>query len=135
MKKTLSIISGCIFAVAVIFNLFSCKVKESSPPTVAFYQVAGYVSADTTLYRHTIFPIWVVASKDGVGDLVETGTITRSINGGPDSTLQTMNFVMSQFSYIYSYKAGDSGDVTKYTFTFGNEKGVTGSNSIVITAN
>jgi hypothetical protein len=113
----------------------SCNKPSTNPPVITFSNTVGYICEDTTLYRGTNYTFWVYATKNGGDDLVESGKISRSVNGGPDSVLQTMSFVTTQFSQYYSYNAADSGTVAKYTFTFGNQNGLTSSASIKITSN
>lgn len=117
----------------IIFSFSSCKKEGTNPPVITFSQSEGYVYEDTALYHGTTFTFWVFATKMGTSDLVESGKITRSINGGPDTVLQSMSFVQSQFSQYYSYVARDSGTIEKYTFTFANQNGASSSSSITIT--
>jgi hypothetical protein len=124
------IILGCLLI--LVFSISSCKVKESNPPVVQLNALTGFVYEDTTLVHGTTFGIWVYAYRDGVNDLLESGKISRSINSGPDSTLQSMTIVTSQFSQIYSYIAGDSGNVERYIFTFANQNGVADSATVTI---
>ena len=128
---------GCLLLLATLTcYLSSCKTRnETNPPGVSFVSSPGYVSDDTVLYRNSIASIWVHANKLGVIDLLDSGTIQRSINGGPDTLLQAMRFTSTQFSQVYSYQLGDSGNSYKYIFTFFNQNKVGGSDSLIITTN
>ncbi len=136
MRKTVFFTFCAVLLIALTVQLSSCSKRDiSNPPGVSFYQVSGYVYGDTVLPKGSIAYIWVYANKIGVNDYLASGSIVRSINGGPDTTLSTMKFVASQFSEIYSYQLGDSGNRYKYIFTFGNQNGVTTSDSVTITTN
>ena len=136
MSRSDFVVVVVVLLTGIMVYFSSCKVRnETNPPEVSFINNVGFVYADTTLYRGTNFTIWVFATKAGLNDLLESGKITRRINNGPDTTLTTFTFVSTQFSQYYSYILGDSGTATTYTFTFGNENGVTTSDSVKITAN
>jgi hypothetical protein len=125
--------AALIAAVCVLICCSSCGNKNlTNPPLVYLVNNPGYLVDDTILAHGTTFSVWVYASKRGLDDLLETGQIVRSVNGGPDSTLGSMKFVATLFSQIYSYQAGDSGTTTRYTFIFGNQNGVVDSTSINI---
>lgn len=133
-------VSFCSFVVfvaltGIFFCLPSCKQGGSNPPTVQLFNGTGYVYEDTTLAHGTLFTISVYATKMGVDDLLESGKITRSINGGPDSVLQDIKIVTTQFNQFYSYIAGDSGNTERYTFTFSNQNGLTNSATVKVTDN
>ena len=133
MTKSLISVIVIVVLAGIVFNFSSCKQSGGSAPVVKFFNAVGDVYEDTALVHGTTFVISVYATKMGVDDLLESGKITRSINGGPDSTLQTMTFVGTQFNNFYSYNAGDSGNTERYTFTFANQKGQTGSATVKIT--
>ena len=136
MKKAV-IYTVCFgLLVALTMQLSSCSKKDiTNPPGVGFNVVDGYISSDTILYRHTIATIWVYANKLGVNDLLDSGNIKRSYNGGPDTVINSMKFVSTGFSQFYSYQLGDSGNTYKYIFTFYNQNNVSGSDSLTITTN
>jgi hypothetical protein len=134
MKKAVFFICCSVLLIAVTIHLSSCSKRDiTNPPGVFFNQVAGYIYEDSIVPRYSDVSIWVGANKIGVNDYLAGGTITRSINGGPDTTLATMKFVESTFSEIYSYQLGGSGLVYKYTFSFFNQNGVVTSDSLLIT--
>jgi len=136
MKKTVLLTFCFCLLVALIAQLSSCSKRDiTNPPGVGFTVYTGYISADTTLYRNSVANIWVYANKLGVEDLLEGGSIKRSINGGPDTTLVTMQFISTQFSQFYAFQLGDSGNRYKYIFSFYNQNGVSGSDSLTVTTN
>ncbi|MFN8321129.1 MAG: hypothetical protein U0T74_00600 [Chitinophagales bacterium] len=135
MKRIVFVLILTGVLMAFVFNLSSCEKERTSEPKVAFIAGSTYISSDDTLFRGTIFNVKVNASKVGLSDLLTSGKITRSVNGGADSTMLEMNFFTQNFSQYYSYTAGDSGNVEKYTFTFGTQSGLYASSSISITVN
>jgi len=134
MNKAVFFIVCSLLLVALTAGLSSCSKKDqTNPPGVGFISGTGYISDDTTLYRNSIATIYVYANKLGVVDLLDSGTIQRSINGGPDTLLQTMTFNSTTFAQYYSYQLGDSGNSYKYIFTFFNQNKVGGSDSLTVT--
>lgn len=136
MKKAVIFILCSVLVVVLTVQLSSCSKRDiTNPPGVFLNQVAGYIYEDTVVPRGTVASIWVYANKIGVNDYLASATIMRSINGGPDTTLASMKFVETQFSEIYSYQLGDSGNSYKYIFTFYNQNGVGSSDSVTISTN
>ncbi|HWB63116.1 MAG TPA: hypothetical protein VG603_06370, partial [Chitinophagales bacterium] len=74
----------------IIFFISSCKSKGSGTPLVTVESYTGYVYKDSTIAHGQTFNVWIIAQKQGVNDLLETGKFSKSINGGPDSIYQTM---------------------------------------------
>lgn len=136
MNKAVFFVFYSVLLITLSVQLSSCtKRDETNPPGVGFISEPGYVSDDTTLYRYSVATIWVQANKLGVVDVLDSGNIKRSINGGPDTLLTSMKFVSTQFTQYYGYQLGDSGNSYKYIFTFYNQNGVSGSDSVIITTN
>jgi len=127
---TLIITGGLV----TMFNMSSCQKTDITPPYVFFDTATGYIGVDTALPHGTIFTLYVTAEEAGMDQLLTTGTILRSVNGGPDSVLQTMSLATQQFNQFYSYVAGPTGTRQKYIFSFGQLNGLTGSDSITITS-
>jgi hypothetical protein len=136
MKKAVFVVLGFALFIVLSVQLSSCSKRDvTNPPGVSFITTQGYIYDDTTVYRNSIATIWVQANKLGVDDVLDSGIIQRSINGGPDTTLATMRFISTQFSQFYSYQLGDSGNRYKYIFTFFNQNNVSGSDSVTVTTN
>jgi hypothetical protein len=136
MKKAVFLIICSVLLIIVTVHLSSCTKRDiTNPPGVIFNQVSGYVYSDTVVPRGSSVSIWVYANKIGVNDYLAAGTIMRSLNGSPDSILSSMKFASSQFSEIYSYQLGDSGNSYKYVFSFANQNGVSTSDSLTIKTN
>lgn len=133
MKKAVFLVVCAVLLIVMTVHLSSCTKRDiTNPPGVIFNQVAGYVYSDTIVPRGSTISIWVYANKIGVNDYLASGNIMRSLNGGPDSTLSSMTFAESQFSEVYSYQLGDSGNSYKYIFSFSNQNGVSTSDSLTI---
>lgn len=124
-------ISGSLL-LALTFTSGGCKVNLSNPPYVQLDTLVGYVYGDTTLQQGSDASFYVFAARDGNDDILDTGYITRSINGGPDTVLARMHLATAQFSNVYSYNLGSNGNLERYTFTFGNQNGKYGSVSVLI---
>jgi len=136
MKKAVFFIFCFAVLLAFTAQLSSCTKRDiSNPPGVYFYNITGYVSADTILPAGSIAYIYVHANKIGVNDYLASATIARSINGSPDSIISSMKFVERQFNEIYSYQLGAAGNKYKYVFSFSNQNGVSASDSVTITTN
>lgn len=135
MRRAVVVLLVTTVLMVLVFNLSSCEKERSSPPAISFTTTSPYVYSDTVLYRQSIFNVKVNASKVSLNDLLTSGKITRSINGGPDSTLLDMSFFSQNFAQFYSFTAGDSGNVEKYTFSFGTQQGQSASASLTISVN
>ena len=124
-----------LISVGVLFlivYLSSCQKNDTTPPAINFSNASVYTYEDTTLAQGTVFTIYVSASKAGVDQHLDTGIISYSLNGSPDSVVQTMRLSSVQFNQYYSYKAGLAGNKEKYTFTFGQTNGLFNSKSVTI---
>ena len=136
-KNKVSFLVAVLLAVS-LFVISSCESGGDHHPTIAFKTsttVVSYVSKDTTLYRGTIFNVGINASKTGPDGLLKSFKITRSINGGADSTLVDAELNTRFFTQFYSYTAGDSGNLEHYTFTVGNAEGLYNSIAFTDTVN
>ncbi len=134
MKRERWILCTLVLCALVVF-FSSCLKSNNTPPDVTLYGTTVYVSNDTTLKHGTIFSVFLTARKAGTEQLLTSGKISVKVNDQPDSVIQNMNLYTTFFNQFYSYKAGDSGTVTRYTFSFGQLNGLTGDTSITITSN
>jgi hypothetical protein len=135
MKKIFSVLSVVLATCSLVFYLSSCKDKENDPPGVTFDSTPPYIYDDTTITHGQIFTIYVQAAEETVNALIESGNISVSWNGGPDSVIQAMNFVTVQFNEPYSYVAGPAGSTEKFVFTFYTQTGLVGADSLVLNYN
>jgi hypothetical protein len=132
MKKAVLFGVCCLLIGFLMFTSGGCKVNLTNPPYVQLDTIIGYVYTDTTLPQGSDASFFVFAARAGNDDILTTGRITRSINGGPDTTLLNMNLATTQFSNPYSFNLGPNGNKERYTFTFGNQNGKLNSVSVVI---
>ena len=136
MKKIITSVLVGLAILGTVLNISSCGKEESKPPLIEFWKSTSsttYISKDTSLVHGTVFNIGINAAKTGTEGLLTSLKISRSINGAPDSTLLQANFIYQYFSQVYSYAAGDSGNLEKYTFTIGEQDGGSNSVSVLIT--
>lgn len=138
MKK--NIVSVLVAGVMVVslFVVSSCDKGGDHHPTIVFKTsntLVTYISKDTTLYRNSIFNVGISASKTGPDGILKSFKITKSVNGGPDSTILTADLNTVYFTQFYSYTTGDSGNIEHYTFTVGNAEGLFNSIALTDTVN
>jgi hypothetical protein len=127
MRKVVLIVLVLV-AVTGVAMLTGCEDGTQHYPTIAFR-----IRSDSTtqsdnfrsLPRDTTFMLVVYASKTGPDGLLKTFKITRSVNGGADTTLIDAELNTQYFSQFYSYNTGDSGNIERYTFTVGTYEGLT----------
>lgn len=121
-KNIVSLFAAVVIAV-ILFAVSSCDTGGDHHPTICFRirtDSVSYKSSYLTLPRDTVFTVYAQASKTGPDGMLKTFKVTKSVNGGADSTLIDANITTLYYSQYYTYKAGDSGSVEKYTFTVGN---------------
>ncbi len=124
-----NIVSLLVFlsAAVALFTVSSCDTGGDHHPTICFRLTTdsiSYESSYLSLPRDTTFNVYVQASKTGPDGTLKSFKVTKSINGGADSTLIDATLSTIYFAHYYTYKAGDSGDVEKYNFTIGNDEGL-----------
>ncbi len=130
-NKVISLYFATI-SIGFILLFSSCDGEKKTPPTIAFTKGSAFVYTDTALAHGTVFNIGINASKTGTEGLLSSCKISRSINGGADSTIQDITLVTQYFSHYYSYVAGDSGTTERYTFTVTKNDGLSNSVSVTV---
>jgi len=136
MQKNIVSLSVVAVIAAILFTVTSCESGGNHTPTIGFRittDSVSYKSSYLTLPRDTIFNVYPQASKTGPDGMLKTFKITKSINGGADRTLLDVNVTTQYYSQFYTYKAGDSGTIEKYTFTIGNSENLYNSIEFVDT--
>ena len=129
MRVILSFLTVAFLAL----HFIACQKTGNTPPVITLFEGSGYISADTTLPRHSIATFGLKAYKAGVDQLLSSCTIQRSINGAPDSILQQMTLYSQTFTQFYSYTLGDSGNVEQFRFIIRQDNGLTDTASATIT--
>ena len=125
MQKNIVSLLVFLSAAVALFTVSSCDTTGDHHPTICFRLTTDSVSYESSylsLPRDTTFNVYVQASKTGPDGMLKTFKVTKSINGGADSTLIDAGISTVYFSHYYTYKAGDSGNIEKYTFTVGNDE-------------
>ena len=127
------------FAFAVSIN--SCKKKEEEDagklPNIALTTGTGYTSADATVGKSAAFKIGIQASKAEDNDVLTKFTLTRSYDGGADSTVYTKDLSggeANSYSYDYSATTRSVAGKEKYTFTVVNKDGLVNKAIVTLTA-
>lgn len=136
MQKNIVSLSVLAVVAAFLLTVTSCESGGNHTPTICFRittDSVSYQSSYLTLPRDTTFNLYVAASKTGPDGILKTFKITKSVNGGADSTLIDANVTTQYYSQFYTYKTGDSGTVEKYTFTIGNNENLYNSIEFVDT--
>jgi len=135
--KTLKMRSSFFtFITAVVFLLSSCEKDKMIPPTIDFTTGAGYVSADGHLAVNTNFKIGVTAKRTEEKDDLKTFVVTRSYDGGAETTIDNVTIPSAQageFTKEYPLTTRNQNGTEKYTFTVTNRDGLITTKSITIT--
>lgn len=118
MKKIL-FLSGMILFTGLMFT--SCTKDEDEPglPTVAFNQIEGYVTGNTTAAYGDTLRFGIILQGNGSDNIVKF-EIKANDETLLDSTINTSNFTFD----FYSIKGTNAEDVWKFTATdiAGNKK-------------
>jgi hypothetical protein len=135
--KTLRIRNVSLFFLAAVFAFFSsCKKDKMIPPTLDFTTGNGYVSADAHIALSTAFKIGVDAKRTEEHDDLKTFIVTRSYDGGAETTIDDVTLSAAQageFTKDYDMMSRNQAGTEKYTFTVTNRDGLITMKSITIT--
>jgi hypothetical protein len=135
--KTLMIRNSFILPItAAALLLSSCEKDKMVPPTIDFTTGTGYVSADGHLAVSTPFKIGVTATRTEPKDDLKTFIVTRSYDGGVETTIDNVTIPSAQageFTKDYDLTTRNQNGTEKYTFTVTNRDGLITTKSIIIT--
>jgi hypothetical protein len=115
---------------------FSCKKDEMIPPTIDFTTGTGYTSADSHIALDTDFKIGVTAKRTEDEDDLKTFVVTRSHDGGAETTIDNVTLTSAQgaeFTRDYDLTTRNTAGTEKYSFTVTNRDGLITTNTITIT--
>jgi hypothetical protein len=118
------------------FLLSSCEKDKMIPPTIDFTTSAGYIPADGHLAVNTAFKIGVTAKRTEEKDDLKTFVVTRSYDGGTETTIDNVTIPSAQaeeFTKDYPLTTRNQNGTEKYTFTVTNRDGLITTKSITIT--
>ncbi|TMI84335.1 MAG: hypothetical protein E6H10_06015 [Bacteroidetes bacterium] len=136
MKTLLIRNSFATLITTAVFLSSSCKKDKMIPPTIDFTTGAGYVSADGHLAVNTAFKIGVTAKRTEEHDDLKTFIVTRSYDGGAETTIDNVTIPAAQaeeFTKDYDLTTRNQNGTEKYTFTVTNRDGLITTKSIIIT--
>jgi hypothetical protein len=128
--------SFIILTTTAVFLLSSCEKDKMIPPTIDFTTDAGYVSADGHLAVNTAFKIGVTAKRTEPNDDLKTFIVTRSYDGGAETTIDNVTIPAAQageFTKDYPLTTRNQNGTEKYTFTVTNRDGLITTKTITIT--
>ncbi len=134
MKKIVQQISALVITGAVL--LAGCEKDKMVPPTIDFKTGGSYVSADTHLAVNTDFTVGIDAKRTEKEDDLKTFVVTRSYDGGAETTLATETLTADQageFEKDYPFTTRNQAGTEKYNFTVTNRDGLITTKSITIT--
>ena len=115
---------------------FSCKKDEMIPPTIDFTTGTGYTSADSHIALNTDFKIGVTAKRTEGKDDLKTFVVTRSFDGGAETTIDNITLTSAQgaeFTKDYDFTTRNTSGTEKYSFTVTNRDGLITTKTITIT--
>jgi hypothetical protein len=125
------------FAIAIgVVSFPACKKDKMVPPTIDFLTASGYTSADGHIALNTNFKIGVDAKRTEDKDDLKTFVVTRSYDGGPETTIDNVTLTAAQageFTKDYDLTTRNTAGTEKYSFTVTNRDGLITTKSITIT--
>ncbi|MCB9236079.1 MAG: hypothetical protein H6581_30810 [Bacteroidia bacterium] len=127
-----------VFALIALLAFNSCEEDDDMlNPTIQFKTGTGYTANDATLAGGTAVKIGIDAEKEEEKDPLIAFNISRSVNGGADSTVYNQSLTgtdQDMFEYDYNLTLGTtSGQTEKYTFTVTNKDGLQGQVGLTLT--
>lgn len=133
MKKFL-----CFSAILTTLITFSsCEKDEGKLPNISFKTGGSYTSSDVTLAPSSALSIGIDASKSEEKDVLKQFNVSKSVNGGANTTILDKTLSGSEvdnYSYVYSGTVDTThGQKSKYTFTITNRDGLTNQVSLTVT--
>lgn len=115
----------------------SCENDEGKLPNISLKTGGTYTSADATLAGSTPLLIGIKASKSETEDVLKQFNISKSINGGANTSIFSKSLSGSDcdnYAYDMSTTVDTAhGQVSKYTFTVTNRDGLTNQVAVTVT--
>lgn len=127
---------GLLLISASVLSLSSCEKDEGKLPNIAFKTGSDYKSADATVAKGAAVKIGITASKSEDKDVLTKFNITKSLDGGTETTAFTKDLSGAEgdnYSYDYSFTTRDQAGTEKYTFTVVNRDGLVNKVSLTLT--
>jgi hypothetical protein len=134
MKMQTKTLSTIILIATISFS--ACKKDKMIPPTIDFKTGTGYISTDSHVALNMDFMIGVDAKRTEAEDDLKKFVVTRSYDGGTDSTIDNLALSTAEageFQKDYSFTTRNTPGIEKYSFTVANRDGLITTESITIT--
>lgn len=122
---------------AAMLLFASCEKDEGKLPNISFKTGGSYISSDATIAGGTTILMGIDASKSEDRDVLKKFNISRSVNGGAESSLQDKSLSSSEedkFSTDFSFKLDTiKGQTNKFIYTVTNRDGLTNQVALTVT--
>jgi len=121
---------------AILFSA-SCEKDEGKLPNLSFKTGGSYISTNVNAAGGSTVLFGINASKSEKKDVLKKFSISKSINGGSETTIYSKDLSKSEeddYSYDYSEVLETTiGQTNKYTFTITNRDGLVNQVSATVT--
>lgn len=122
---------------AAMLLFASCEKDEGKLPNISFKTGGSYISSDATIAGGSTILMGIDASKSEDRDVLKKFNISRSVNGGAESSLQDKSLSSSEedkFSTDFSFKLDTiKGQTNKFIYTVTNRDGLTNQVALTVT--
>ncbi len=122
---------------AAMLLLSSCEKDEGKLPSISFKTGGTYISSDATITGGTTIMMGIEASKSEDRDVLKKFNISRSVNGGAETSLQDKSLSSSEedtFSTDFNFTLDTTkGQTNKFIYTITNRDGLTNQVALTVT--
>ncbi len=122
---------------AAMLLLSSCEKDEGKLPSISFKTGGTYISSDATITGGTTILMGIEASKSEDRDVLKKFNISRSVNGGAETSLQDKSLSSSEedtFSTDFNFTLDTTkGQTNKFIYTITNRDGLTNQVALTVT--
>ncbi len=122
---------------AAMLLLSSCEKDEGKLPIISFKTGGTYISSDATITGGTTILMGIEASKSEDRDVLKKFNISRSVNGGAETSLQDKSLSSSEedtFSTDFNFTLDTTkGQTNKFNYTITNRDGLTNQVALTVT--
>lgn len=122
---------------AAMLLLSSCEKDEGKLPIISFKTGGTYISSDATITGGTTILMGIEASKSEDRDVLKKFNISRSVNGGAETSLQDKSLSSSEedtFSTDFNFTLDTTkGQTNKFIYTITNRDGLTNQVALTVT--
>ena len=122
---------------AAMLLFSSCEKDEGKLPSISFKTGGTYISSDATVTGGTTIMMGIEASKSEDRDVLKKFNISRSVNGGAETSLQDKSLSSSEedkFSTDFNFTLDTTkGQTNKFIYTITNRDGLTNQVALTVT--